>query len=85
MNSECRNELHENHEKLFGNHCEDCGSMTIFADDGQYIRKSGSRPNNQEKIVDNFHRIVNFLNSAGLEVNQPNRIHVKIKEGKTGR
>ena len=66
----CRNEAHENNEKLFGEHCESCGTMTIFADDSQYVKWSGSRIENQRKITENFHRIVHFLNSAGLEVNQ---------------
>ena len=67
---ECKNEAHDNTEKLFGNHCESCGSLTIFADDLQYLKTSNRRAENKVKITENFQRIVNFLNSAGLEVNQ---------------
>ena len=66
----CKNEAHDNTGKLFGENCQDCGSLTIFADDLQYHKSSKTRFENQIKITENFQRIVNFLNAAGLEVNQ---------------
>ena len=54
----------------FGNECGKCGKLTIFADDAQYSNTSNSRHLNQERIEKNFVRIVDFVNSCGLEVNQ---------------
>ena len=67
---ECENEVHDDTETLFGKHCEICGNMSIYADDSLYMSTSDCRTDNQRRINENFFRIVNFLNSAGLEVNQ---------------
>ena len=66
----CPNLSHANPEKLFGDHCIRCGKMTIFADDSQFLISSRSRMYNQEKIEENFDRIMNYLNANGLELNQ---------------
>ena len=67
---DCNNVAHEDSTVLFGKECPKCGKLTIFADDAQYSNISKSRMTNQERIESNFTRIVNFLNSCGLEVNQ---------------
>ena len=66
----CQNEAHNDPEVLFGRECNDCGKLTIFADDANYCNVSSSRVTNQQRIVSSFERIIEFLNSNGLEVNQ---------------
>ena len=44
--------------------------MTMYADDTQYRVTSNSRMHNQMYIESTFNRMVDFLNSNGLEVNQ---------------
>ena len=67
---DCTDLAHDDCTKLFGKECPQCGKLTIFADDAQYSNVSKYRRTNQERIETNFVRIVNFLNSCGLEVNQ---------------
>ena len=66
----CTELAHNDRSTLFGKECGKCGKLTIFADDAQYSHVSKSRRTNQERIETNFDRIVSFLNSCGLEVNQ---------------
>ena len=67
---DCQNDSHFNTDRLFGNNCQDCGQMTFFADDGQYTTKSNMREVNQIKLQRTFDKIVHYLASNGLEVNQ---------------
>ena len=67
---DCRDEAHNDPEVLFGRECKDCGKLTIFADDANYSNVSSTRIINQQRIVAAFERIIEFLNSNGLEVNQ---------------
>ena len=67
---DCHNMVHMEGDRLFGRHCKDCGNMTIFADDAEYLVTSNSRGKNQDKIEDKFLRIMDYLNAHGLEVNQ---------------
>ena len=67
---DCIEEVHNDRNTLFGKECGKCGKLKIFTDDAQYSHISKSRMRNQERIEESFDRIVNFLNSCGLEVNQ---------------
>ena len=69
-NEDCNRMEHQDTQTWFGSHCEDCGSLTIFADDVQYLTNSNDRWNNQDNIENTFDRVVNYLNSCRLEVNQ---------------
>ena len=66
----CKSPPHLPGPKLFGERCPDCGSLTMYADDTQYLVTSNSRMHNQMYIEYTFQRIIDFLDSNGLEVNQ---------------
>ena len=66
----CTNQAHSNSEVLFGKECLDCGDVTIYADDTQYSVASRSRMHNQVKLEETFQRVIDYLNSNGLEINQ---------------
>ena len=66
----CENRSHNVTETLFGDNCTDCGSLTLYADDGLYVTSSKSRNRNQDNIEDRFHRIKDYLNAHGLQINQ---------------
>ena len=66
----CGDLSHMDNTQLFGKHCQKCGSVTIFADDAQFLVTSNDRNQNQESLIRNFDRIVEFLNANGLSVNQ---------------
>ena len=63
----CGNEAHRNRTKLFGEPCQDCGTMTVFADDGVYITSSHSRDRNKDRIEEIFTRTKDYLNSVGIK------------------
>ena len=65
----CLNRLHSDTTMLWDTDCMDCGALTAFADDAQYLSKSRSRMRNQIRIEEVYVRMVDFLNSNGLEVN----------------
>ena len=66
----CGNSAHHNRESLFGDLCNDCGTLTVYADDSQYQVASNSRHHNQDKIDCNFWKLGDYLNANGLQVNQ---------------
>ena len=66
----CSNDCHNDRCRLWDTDCLECGTITIFADDAEYITKSKYRWKNQDRIERNFVNIVNFLNANGLEINQ---------------
>ena len=66
----CENTAHLSRYILFGDRCNDWGTMTIYADDGQYLVTGRSRMNNQIQIEKMLDRIINYLNANGLEINQ---------------
>ena len=66
----CGDLSHMDNTQLFGKHCQKCGSVTIFADDAQFLITSNNRNQNQVSLIRNFDRIVEFLNANGLSVNQ---------------
>ena len=67
---DCRNELHSRQDKLLSGDCEYCGRFPMYADNGQFQYSSNSRDQNQDKIVQNFWKIRNYLNANGLQVNE---------------
>ena len=65
----CVDPAHRSESVLFGTECNDCGNLTVFADDSMYIHSGKHRVVNQERITANFLRIKNFLNDNGLQIN----------------
>ena len=66
----CVDSGHRSESVLFGTGCNDCGNLTVFADDSIYIHSSKHRTVNQEQVNENFQRIRNFLNDNGLQINE---------------
>ena len=66
----CTNIRHRDSSKLFGQSCDNCGSIIIFADDAEFLIASNNRNWNQTRIEDRFDKIVDYLNANGLAVNQ---------------
>ena len=66
----CRNEVHSKQDSLFSQNCENCGNMTMFADDSLYRVSSNNRDSNQDSIEHNFWKIKDYLNSLGLQVSE---------------
>ena len=66
----CVNLTHANTDKLFNSDCPDCGTCTMYADDGLYSVASNSRDANQDKIDTMMQKLKDYLNSNGLKVNE---------------
>ena len=66
----CVDPGHRSESVLFGTGCNDCGFLTVFADDSIYVHSSKYRTVNQERVNENFLRIRNFLNDNGLQINK---------------
>ena len=66
----CTNRCHRDTNRLFGSECVECGIMTIYADDAQYMTAGTSRMGNQIRLEKCFDNIMDFLESNGLEMNQ---------------
>ena len=66
----CVDLVHRSEEILFGNECEDCGNLIVFADDSLYQYASNNRTLNQERIRNKFLKIKDFLNYNGLQINE---------------
>ena len=66
----CVNQLHSNTDNLFNTGCDNCGHLTMYADDGLFGYSSNSRDQNQDKIEQTFWRLKNFLNANGLKINE---------------
>ena len=50
----CVDPIHRDDRVLFGGKCDDCGTLTVFADDSLYVYSSNNRTLNQEKINNYF-------------------------------
>ena len=61
----CENTAHLDKVVLFGSECRKCGSLPVFADDGQFLVSSRSRGLNQDVIEYMFLKIKDYLNSSG--------------------
>ena len=66
----CSSQTHLSTLRLFGDRCRECGDLTAYADDAQYLTVSNSRMRNQIQIEETFDRLIAFFNANGLEVNQ---------------
>ena len=65
----CINEVHENNERLFGNNCDQCGQVVLYADDLTYHIANKHRVQNQLRINLNMSRLEAFLTDNELAVN----------------
>ena len=65
----CPNRSDDNCTRLFGQNCDDCGQLPVFADDSLYIVSSRSRFRNQLMIEDKFDKLKSYLNANGLQMN----------------
>ena len=52
----CKSAAHLPSTKLFGESCQDCGTLTMYADDTQYLVTNRSRMHNQMYIENTFTR-----------------------------
>ena len=52
-NDDCLNPAHLNQEKLFGEECQECGILPVFADDGLFLHRSKSRNSNLDSMISN--------------------------------
>ena len=66
----CANQAHKNTKRLFGDHCPDCGTLPLYADDALYISVNSSRMSNQLNIERSFANIREYLNMNGLQINE---------------
>ena len=69
-NELCPDIAHQQSDKLFGGTCRTCGTMPMYADDGQYQTASNSQDQNQDQIENNFRKLKNFLNANSLQINE---------------
>ena len=67
---DCTEEVHRDTSRLFTKSCNSCGSLPMYADDGQYVHSSKSRLVNQVKLETSFQKIKDFLNANGLMINE---------------
>ena len=85
--NDCRNLIHNNKSKLFGEQCHDCGILSLYADDLTYIVGSRNREDNQRSIRRNLVEIGLFLDENELAINQPKtqltECMLKQKKGRT--
>ena len=68
-NENCQNQVDENTSTLFGNNCEHCGVLAIYADDATYCISNRHRNLNQQELSENIIKIGNYLNSNELVIN----------------
>ena len=83
---DCQDQSHQQTQKLFGEHCHQCGNLTQYADDASYHISSKHRSRNQSKLTQNLERLADFLTSNQLSINQDKThlLEVMIKQ-KRGR
>ena len=68
----CPNRCHKDTDRLFSSDCLQCGIMTLYADDTQYMTASRSRMTNKLRLEISFIKIMDLLTANGLELNQGN-------------
>ena len=86
--SDCLNLTHQDRRTLFGKQCQDCGVLTLYADDYTYMVWSRSRQSNQTNIKRSLDELQKYLNDNQLVLNLPKmylmEIMIKQKRGQTG-
>ena len=80
-NIDCKNPTHLDDQILFGGPCKLCGTLPVFADDGQFLKSCKNRNSNQDSIEEMFVRIRDFLNALGLEVNEAKTVLTEYMVG----
>ena len=84
----CTNQSHNNNRRLFGENCETCGQIVLYADDATYQVTAKTRVQNQLRINLNLARLENYLSDNELAVNSGKtsilELMIKQKKGRTG-
>ena len=84
----CTELAHQDSQTLFGNDCEKCGVLIIYADDSTYRISNKFRTDNQEKLKCKLESIKNYLNANDLVINMDKTIltecMLKQKRGRIG-
>ena len=87
-NPDCRNSVHRNHRKLFGENCVECGTIISYADDTTYHVGNKVRIMNQIKINRILTELEDFLTDNDLTINMGKTLlkecMIKQKKGRTG-
>ena len=65
----CPDTSHSNNTELFGQNCNQCGEIIIYADDITYLIANKHRASNQDKINVNLEKLNIFLNDNELKLN----------------
>ena len=65
----CRNTVHEDNSKLFGETCLDCGTINTYADDSTFTVASKKRQRNLERMTETFGNIKKYLLENELHLN----------------
>ena len=84
---DCTDQAHQETGKLFGNDCETCGVLIIYADDSTYRISNRFSGGNQARLRDKLHCIRDYLNSNDLVINMDKTVltecMIKQKRGRT--
>ena len=84
----CQNSAHNDRRKLFGNNCDTCGQLILYADDMTYHVANKHRVQNQLRININLSRLETFLTDNELAVNTGKmalkECMIKQKKGRLG-
>ena len=65
----CPNPAHDDNTRLFGQNCNDCGTLITYADDATYFVANRTRAHNQVKMNLNLARLESYLNDNELSIN----------------
>ena len=57
----CGQRFHESTEELFGDNCQDCGSVICFSDYSTVEVSGSDRETNQRKLNENLEKVSEFL------------------------
>ena len=83
---DCPNPRHQDNSELFGINCDLCGKIFQYADDTTYHFASKSRDKNQQKLVQNLHKLADFLTANQLAINMDKthieEVMIKQKRGR---
>ena len=84
----CRSETHRDNSNLFNVKCEQCGNVTLYADDATYHVSSKHRDYNQQKLEENSTNLRTYLNSNKMTINMDKtkllEVMIKQRRCKTG-
>ena len=67
----CQNESHLEKTTLFGQQCEDCGILTIYADDSTYVTRDKNRNMNEMNMRRSLDELSGFILDNQLAINLP--------------